>query len=149
MMHRRAAQLTTPLLRHFLRAGWLLPALLCMPLPALAADPAGMLTVFVGLPMLAAAVVVLGVLALFRRHAWVRALGTLVGACVLLIGVYVACVDTWRFWPDRGAADAPTQVAIVIGCGLLWLCLSLLTFAVWRGTSRVADDGVRAPTRYP
>lgn len=148
-MRRHAAQLTTPPLRLLLRAGWLLPAMLCMPLPALAADPAGMLTVFVGLPILVAAVVVLGVLALFRRHAWVRRLGTLVGACVLLIGVYVACVDTWRFWPDRGAADAPTQVAIVIGYGLLWLCLVVLTSAVWRGTSRVAGDGIRAPTRYP
>lgn len=148
-MRRHAAQLTTPPVRLLLRAGWLLPALLCMPLSALAADPAGMLTVFVGLPILAAAVVVLGVLTLFRRHAWVRGLGTLIGACVLLIGIYFAGADTWRLWPDRGAADAPTQVVIVIGCGLLWLCLLLLTFAVWRGSSRVAGDAVRAPTRYP
>ncbi len=148
-MHHHAMQITRPRVRRALCAGGFLPALLCMPLPALASDPAGMLTVFVGMPILAVAVVVLGVLALFRRHAWGRGLGTLVGACVLLIGAYVACVDTWRFWPDRGAADAPTRVAIIVGCGLLWLCLLVLTVAVRRGKSCGADGGVRATTRYP
>lgn len=104
-------------------ARWLLPALLCVPLPVLAQshDPAGMLTVFVGLPVLGAAVLLLGLL---------------IAVPALLTGAYVACVDTWRFWPDPGAADAQIQITIVMGCALLWTCLLGLAWLMWKGASR-------------
>lgn len=130
-------------------ACWLLPIALCVPLPALASDPVGMLTVFFGLPVFMTAVVVLGTLVIFRRHRWARGIGLLLGIPVSLLGAYLAYVDTWRFWPDRNGSDDGTQMLIVVGWTLLWWCVLWFTWLFWRAgkVSSPATDVL--PKRYP
>ncbi len=127
----------------------LLPALLCAPLTALASDPPGMLTVFFGLPLLVVAVGVLGVLALFRRYRAVRTIGVVLGLGALLTSAYVAGVDTWRFWPEADGADVGTRVGIILGCAVLWLCLLLLTWVLWRARSHLPSAEDNSSVRYP
>ncbi len=130
-------------------ARWLLPFALCVPLPALASDPVGMLTMFFGLPVFTAAVVVLGVLVIFRRHRWARGIGLLLGIPVSLLGVYLAYVDTWRFWPDRNSSDDGTQMLIVVGWTLLWAGVLWFTWLFWRAGKAALPATDAQPGRYP
>lgn len=113
------------------------------PMPAMASDFPGMLTVFVGLPLLLVATLVLAVLLIFRRHGWARALGILCGVPVLLGGVYIACVDTWRFWPSVGHNEFGFRLVIILGCALLWLCVLALLSLFWKTPPR------RTTPQYP
>ncbi len=129
-------------------ARWLLSIVLCTPLPALASDPVGMLTVFFGLPVFVAAVAVLGELVIFRRHRWARGIGLLLGIPVSLLGVYLAYVDTWRLWPDRNGSDDGTEMLIVVGWTLLWWCVLWFTWLFWRAGKQATPATDARPERY-
>lgn len=124
----------------FKRRCWLLPLLLLAPLPAMARDFPGMLTVFVGLPLLVVAAAVMALLLVFRRHGWARGMGILVGLPVLLTGVYVACVDTWRFWPSLESGELGFRLVVILGCAALWACVLAITWRLWRGAPRAASS---------
>lgn len=130
-------------------ARWLLLFALCGPLPAFASDPIGMLTMFFGLPVFVVAVVVLGALVIFRGHRWARGIGLLLGIPASLLGVYLAYVDTWRFWPDRNSSDDGTQMLIVVGWTLLWACVLWFTWLFWRAGKVASPAPDALPKRYP
>ncbi len=118
------------------RGVWPVPLLLLVPLPALARDFPGMLTVFVGLPLLVVAAALLALLLCFRRHGWTRVVGGLIGVPVLLTGLYVAGVDTWRFWPDPDSSELGFRLTVILGCAALWACVAAITWRLWRGRPR-------------
>lgn len=119
---------------------WLLPVLLVIPLPAMAGDFPGMLTVFVGLPLLVVATALQALLLIFRRHAWARGAGTLLALPVLFTGIYIGCVDTWRFWPDRSSSEMGFRLLVILGCGVLWIGLLWFTRLLWKAPSPPLDS---------
>jgi len=120
---------------------WAATALLCLPLPAMASDFTGFLTLYIAMPIFALTGLLLGVLLIFRRHRYVRVVGTVVAVPILLAGIGVACVDTWRLWP-QATHDEPLLPAVaVILCALVWLTLAALVWLLWRWPSRPRRTG--------
>lgn len=114
---------------------WAVAILLLAPQTAMAADFPGMLTVFVGLPVLGVAGTVLGLLLIFRRRGWARVIGIVVGVPALCTGIYIASVDTWRFWPSLGDTEFGFRLVIIVACAALWSCVLAITWRLWRGPS--------------
>ncbi len=106
-------------------------ALAGLPLPALASDFTGMLT---GMTLLlfALTLMLLLPLLLFRRHAWVRWPGTLLGGGVLLVGAGTVGVDTWRVVARTGADDALSVGTGLLLYLLLWLAIAYTTYRLHR-----------------
>lgn len=100
----------------------------CLPLPAMASDFTGMLT-GITLLLLALTLLVLLPMLLFRRHAWVRWSGTVLGGTVLLIGLGTVGVDTWRVVARTGAEDVLSVGVGLLGYLVLWLAVA---YATWR-----------------
>lgn len=118
---------------------WLLLALMVVPLPAVASDFPGMLTVFVGLPLLLVGALLQALLLIFRRHAWARGVGTVLALPVLFTGLYIFCTDTWRFWPDRSSSEMGFRLLVILGCGALWAGLLWFTRLLWKAPSPPLD----------
>ncbi|MEG2803871.1 hypothetical protein [Stenotrophomonas sp.] len=106
-------------------------ALACLPLPALASDFTGLLTGMT-LLLLALTLVLLLPLLLFRRHAWVRWLGRVVGVGVLLIGLGTVGLDTWRVVARTQAGDALSVGSGLLLYLLLWLGIAFTTYRLQR-----------------
>lgn len=123
-MRTSARTLAAPLLR------WVAVIMLFLPVPAMAYDFSGLLTVVITLPIFALTGVMLGVLLILRRHCWARVAGTLFAIPVLAAGIGVAYVDTWRLWPTAEHHD-PDLVAIVVLYALVWMGLLAQTWLLW------------------
>jgi len=106
-------------------------ALACLPLPALASDFTGLLTGMT-LLLLAATELLLLPMLLFRRHAWVRWLGTVLGGVALLIGMGTVALDTWRIVARIGLHDLLPVGVWVLGYLLLWLAVGYTTYRLVR-----------------
>lgn len=120
---------------------WATAALLFLPLPAMASDFTGFLTLYIAMPIFALTGVVLGVLLIFRRLLWVRVVGTVVGVPILLAGIGVAYVDTWRLWPQTTHGEPLLRATAVILCALVWLTLAAQVWLLWRWPSRPRQTG--------
>lgn len=101
----------------------------------------GFLTLYIAMPIFALTGVVLGVLLIFRRLLWVRVVGTVVGVPILLAGIGVAYVDTWRLWPQTTHGEPLLRATAVILCALVWLTLAALVWLMWRWPSRLRQTG--------
>ncbi len=122
-------------------ARWALAAPFLSPLPAMASDFTGVLTLFVAMPIFLLTALVLGLLLMFRRHRWVRVMGTLVAVPILLAGIGVAWLDTWRAWPSLSDRDPVPPAMIVILYVLMWLGLLAQAWLLWRWPSRPRQVG--------
>ena len=120
---------------------WAATALLFLPLPVMASDFTGFLTLYIAMPIFALTGVVLGVLLIFRRLLWVRVVGTVVGVPILLAGIGVAYVDTWRLWPQTTHGEPLLRATAVILCALVWLTLAALVWLLWRWPTRPRQTG--------
>lgn len=122
-------------------ARWALAAPFLLPVPAMASDFTGVLTLFVAMPIFLLTALVLGLLLMFRRHRWVRVMGTLVAVPILLAGIGVAWLDTWRAWPSLSDRDPVPPAMIVILYVLMWLGLLAQAWLLWRWPSRPRQVG--------
>ncbi|MEN4952828.1 hypothetical protein [Stenotrophomonas sp. TWI819] len=120
---------------------WALVALLLLPLPVMASDFTGVLTLFIAMPLFLLTALVLGLLLVFRRHRWVRVMGTIVAVPILLAGIGVAWLDTWRAWPSLSDRDPVPPAMIVILYVLMWLGLLAQAWLLWRWPSRPRRTG--------
>jgi len=123
---------------------WALVALLLLPLPVMASDFTGVLTLFIAMPLFLLTALVLGLLLVFRRHRWVRVMGTIVAVPILLAGIGVAWLDTWRAWPSLSHRDPVPPAMIVILYVLMWLGLLAQVWLLWRWPSRPRQIGTTA-----
>ncbi|MCF7749592.1 hypothetical protein KQ945_02455 [Bacillus subtilis subsp. subtilis] len=103
----------------------------CLPLPAMASDFTGMLTGMT-LMLLALTLLVLLPMLLFRRHAWVRWSGAVLGSVALLIGLGTVGVDTWRVVARTGAEDVLPVGARLLGYLMVWLAVAYVTWRLHR-----------------
>ena len=107
----------------------------------MASDFTGALTLFIAMPLFLLTALVLGLLLIFRRHRWVRVMGTIVAVPILLAGIGVAWLDTWRAWPSLSDRDPVPPAMIVILYVLMWLGLLAQAWLLWRWPSRPRQVG--------
>jgi hypothetical protein len=70
-----------------------------------------------------------------------RVMGTLVAVPILLAGIGVAWLDTWRAWPSLSDRDPVPPAMIVILYVLMWLGLLAQAWLLWRWPSRPRQVG--------
>jgi len=111
----------------------LIAAASCAPLTALATNYTGVLTTAIGIPLLFVAAGLLLTLLIVRTQTrtWLTWLATLLALALLLAGVWVFEMDTWRLWPYATDSQRVTKGATVAVYCALWLAVLVQTCLLW------------------
>ncbi len=111
----------------------LIAAASCAPLTALATNYTGVLTTAIGIPLLFVATGLLLTLLIVRTQTrtWLTWLATLLALALLLAGVWVFEMDTWRLWPYATDSQRVTKGATVAVYCTLWLAVLVQTCLLW------------------
>ena len=111
----------------------LLAAASCAPLTALATNYTGVLTSAIGIPLLFLAAGLLLTLLIVRTQArsWLTWLATILASALLLAGVWVFEIDTWRLWPYANDSERFTKGTVVGLYCVLWLAVLVQTCLLW------------------
>jgi hypothetical protein len=111
----------------------LIAAFSCAPLTALATNYTGVLTTAIGIPLLFLAAGLLLTLLVVRTQprSWLTWLATILAAPLLLAGVWVFEIDTWRLWPYANDGQRVAKgTAVGVYC-MLWLAVLVQTCLLW------------------
>lgn len=111
----------------------LIAAFSCTPLTALATNYTGVLTTAIGIPLLFIAAGLLLTLLVVRTQprSWLTWLATILAAALLLAGVWVFEIDTWRLWPYANDSQRVAKgTAVGVYC-MLWLAVLVQTCLLW------------------
>ncbi|MBT2766157.1 hypothetical protein J7J08_00730 [Stenotrophomonas sp. ISL-67] len=105
----------------------------CAPLTALATNYTGVLTSAIGIPLLFFAAGMLLTLLIVRGHgrAWARWLASIIACALLLAGVWVFQIDTWKLWPYANDSERVAKGAMVGVYCVLWLAVLVQTCLLW------------------
>jgi len=111
----------------------LIAAASCAPLTALATNYTGVLTTAIGIPLLFVAAGLLLTLLIVRTQTrtWLTWLATLLALALLLAGVWVFEMDTWRLWPYATDSQRVTKGTTVAVYCALWLAVLVQTCLLW------------------
>lgn len=105
----------------------------CAPLTALATNYTGVLTTAIGIPLLfgAAGLLLTLLFVSTRPRSWLTWLATFLAAALLLGGVWVFEIDTWRLWPYANDSQRVTKgITVGVYC-TLWLAVLVQTCLLW------------------
>lgn len=119
--------------RHRTVAKCVIAAASCAPLTALATNYTGVLTTAIGIPLLFGAAGLLLTLLFVRTRprSWLTWLATFLAAALLLGGVWVFEIDTWRLWPYANDSQRVTKgITVGVYC-TLWLAVLVQTCLLW------------------
>jgi len=111
----------------------LVAAASCTPLTAWATNYTGVLTTAIGIPLLYIAAGLLLTLLVVRTQprSWLSWLATILAAALLLAGVWVFEIDTWRLWPYANDSQRVTKgITVGVYC-VLWLAVLVQTCLLW------------------
>lgn len=111
----------------------LIAAASCAPLTAMATNYTGLLTTAIGIPLLFVGAGLLLTLLIVRTQArtWLTWLATLLALALLLAGVWVFQIDTWRLWPYATDSQRVTKsIPVAVYCAL-WLAVLVQTCLLW------------------